>query len=263
FFKIALMCYLTKLGLLGSIHSYGLLESKFKFLPTLIYSFLGGLILSLVLIPSSIEITLSTNYYKINFQTLLLILIFIYNIIYFIISIYVQMKRYSQIAYKHMGYLLNLIIIILLVNTLMFLIYMVINLEIIRILYFIIYIGYLLLMTYTIIFKFDLFIVITNKIYNFIIFHRSGILLFAYDFQSKKEIDDSILKGSILIGINHILTNFRTQRDNLNLIKMKDRDIIFDYDIKHGYAVLLITDHKNKIIERAVKQFMDKFTFFI
>ncbi|MEJ2276564.1 MAG: hypothetical protein P8Y70_02275 [Candidatus Lokiarchaeota archaeon] len=105
-------------------------------------------------------------------------------------------------------------------------------------------------MTYTIIFKFDLFIVITNKIYNFIIFHRSGILLFAYDFQSKKEIDDSILKGSILIGINHILTNFRTQRDNLNLIKMKDRDIIFDYDIKHGYAVLLITDHKNKIIER-------------
>jgi hypothetical protein len=100
----------------------------------------------------------------------------------------------------------------------------------------------------------------TNKIYNFIIFHRSGILLFAYDFQSKKEIEDSVLKGSILIGINHILTNFGTQRDNLNLIKMKNRDIILDYDKEHAYAILLTIDHKNKIIDRALKLFMKKFT---
>jgi hypothetical protein len=115
-------------------------------------------------------------------------------------------------------------------------------------------------MIYVIIFQFNLFIVITNKIYNFIVFHRSGILLFAYDFQLKKEIDDSVLKGSILIGINHILTNFRNQRDNLNLIRMQNRDIIFDYDKNFGYAILLITDHKNKIIEKAVRLFMKKFS---
>ena len=78
-------------------------------------------------------------------------------------------------------------------------------------------------------------------------------------FETGKETDESLLKGSILIGINHILTNFTYKKDQLNLIKMKDRDIVFEYDTYYGYALLLITNQKNAIIENAVKHFMQSF----
>ena len=68
-----------------------------------------------------------------------------------------------------------------------------------------------------------------------------------------------MLKGSILIGINHILSNFIDKRDKLNLIKMKDRDIIFDYNDKFGFGLLIIAKNKNKIITKAVKLFMESF----
>jgi hypothetical protein len=105
-----------------------------------------------------------------------------------------------------------------------------------------------------------LFIEITNRIYDFIIFHRSGILLYSYNFETGKETDESLLKGSILIGINHILSNFINKKDQLGLIKMQNRDIIFEYDTNLGYALLLTTNHKNAYIDNAVNNFMNKFT---
>jgi hypothetical protein len=105
-----------------------------------------------------------------------------------------------------------------------------------------------------------MFIELTNKIYDFIIFHRSGILLYSYNFETGKETDESLLKGSILIGINHILSNFINKKDQLGLIKMQNRDIILEYDNKHGYALLLTTNHKNSFINKAVSKFMKKFT---
>ena len=40
---------------------------------------------------------------------------------------------------------------------------------------------------------------------------------------------------------------------------MKDRDLVFEYDTYYGYALLLITNQRNRIIERAVKDFMQSF----
>jgi hypothetical protein len=105
-----------------------------------------------------------------------------------------------------------------------------------------------------------LFIELTNKIYDFIIFHRSGILLYSYNFETGEATDESFLKGSILIGINHILSNFINKKDQLGLIRMKNRDIILEYDNTHGYALLLTTNHKNAYIDNAVNNFMRKFT---
>ncbi|MFX0029297.1 MAG: hypothetical protein ACFE8B_08815, partial [Candidatus Hermodarchaeota archaeon] len=106
----------------------------------------------------------------------------------------------------------------------------------------------------------SLFIELTNRIYDFIIFHKSGILLYSYNFETGQETDDSLLKGSILIGINHILANFIDRKDQLNVIKMRDRDIIFEYDNLNGYAILLTTNHKNTFIEKAVRNFMFQFS---
>jgi len=131
---------------------------------------------------------------------------------------------------------------------------------ILRYLYLIIYIIGSFIATYNIFKRPTLFIELTNKIFDFIIFHQSGILLYSYNFETGKETDESLLKGSILIGINHILSNFINKKDQLNLIKMKERDIVFEYDNTHGYAILLTTNHRNNFIENAVSSFMDKFT---
>ena len=91
---------------------------------------------------------------------------------------------------------------------------------------------------------------------NLVVFHKSGILLFSYDFQKNEEVDESLLKGTILIGINHILANFSSLENKLNVIKMKDRDILLEYNIDLGYAVLLLTEQKNEHVRRSLKRFI-------
>ena len=93
------------------------------------------------------------------------------------------------------------------------------------------------------------FLVITNKIFDFIIFHKSGILLYSFNFEKDQETDESLLKGSILIGINHILSSFIDKKDKLNVIKMKEKDLLLEYDNKFGYALLLVAKHKNMVID--------------
>jgi hypothetical protein len=104
-----------------------------------------------------------------------------------------------------------------------------------------------------------MFIELTNKIFEFIVFHKSGILLYSYNFETGKETEESILKGSILIGINHILSNLSTQRDKLRVIKMRNRDIVLEFDPNYGYAVLLITNNRNDLIVKSIQQFMNSF----
>jgi len=129
-----------------------------------------------------------------------------------------------------------------------------------KIIYFIIYFIGAIFASYTIYRRPSLFLELTNKIYDFIIFHKSGILLYSFNFETGKETDDSLLKGSILIGINHILSNFIDRKDQLNLIKMKDRDLIFEYDNSYDYAIILTTNHKHAFIEKALSNFMHQFS---
>ncbi|MFX1302906.1 MAG: hypothetical protein ACFE9X_06075 [Promethearchaeota archaeon] len=84
--------------------------------------------------------------------------------------------------------------------------------------------------------------------------------MYSYNFETGEDTDESLLKGSILIGINHILSNFIDKKDQLGLIKMHNRDIILEYDNNHGYALLLTANHKNTYIDKAVNNFMNKFT---
>jgi len=68
-------------------------------------------------------------------------------------------------------------------------------------------------------------------------------------------VEESSLKGSILIGINHILSNFSNLENQVSVIKMSDRGIIFNFNNELGYATLLIAKHKNSILEKAVNEF--------
>jgi len=163
--------------------------------------------------------------------------------------------RDKQIG-KNLGFLtLNFTLIIIFYS-----LHLIFQIILFEYLYLLIYLIGAFIASYNIYKKPALFIELTNRIYDFIIFHKSGILLYSYNFETGKETDESLLKGSILIGINHILSSLVDKKDQLNLIKMKDRDILFEYDTSNGYAILLTTNHKNTFIEKAVSSFMQKFS---
>lgn len=113
---------------------------------------------------------------------------------------------------------------------------------------------------YTIIKRPSLFVIFTNKLYNFIIFHKSGVLLYSYDFETNQELEESLLKGSILIGINHILSNFSNIQNQISSINLKNHGILFQFNNKLGYATLLIAKHKSNLLEQTLKSFNQKFS---
>ena len=258
--KNSMIFRIVTFGLTTSLCNFILLYSHLKFYFSFLYCFLSGFIISLLSLPGSIAINPVGNYYNYVFlNPVLLILIFIFD--FFIIGVlfFVILKNLSAIRNPLQGRMLFMMIIFFSMVFLTDLIYIATqNILMKDISYFLGIIGSLS-MSYTILKMPEFFVVLNNKIYDFIIFQKSGILLYSYNFETGKETDETLLKGSILIGINHILANFTYKKDQLNLIKMKDRDLVFEYDTYYGYALLLITDQKNVIIEKAVKQFMQKF----
>jgi len=172
---------------------------------------------------------------------------------------YNLLKYFSRIRDRKSQLILSILTIQFSLIMLIYSLYLIVQDRVFRELFLGFYLIGAIFASYAIIKKPSLFIELTNKIYDFIIFHKSGILLYSFNFDTGEETDESLLKGSILIGINHILANFINKKDQLNLIKMKNRDIILEYDNTLGYALLLTTNHKNAFIERAVKHFIEKF----
>ncbi|MFX1358209.1 MAG: hypothetical protein ACFFA8_13125 [Promethearchaeota archaeon] len=85
-------------------------------------------------------------------------------------------------------------------------------------------------------------------------------MLYSYNFQTNKEADDSLLKGSILIGISHILSKFSNIENQLNLIKLSERGVVFNFNNELGYAILVVAKHKNITLEKTVDKFMSRFS---
>ncbi|MEJ2251318.1 MAG: hypothetical protein P8Y70_02270 [Candidatus Lokiarchaeota archaeon] len=102
--------------------------------------------------------------------------------------------------------------------------------------------------------------ILTDKIYYINIYHKSGILLYSYKFeQVKKPEIASEIWGNILIGINHILSEFIDSKGQINLLKTKNAEIIVNYNNKYSFAVLAITNKKSLYLEKSIEKFEDKF----
>ncbi|MFO7795852.1 MAG: hypothetical protein ACQERB_10070 [Promethearchaeati archaeon] len=261
FWKISLLLRVFKLSLLSSTHVYILFKNRFAYLPFFIYGFLGGIIASFLILGTPFNISIyEGNYLFIINNSLFYNLILIFNILVIIIGILAQLKGSKNISFENIANLFIIILSLLLLNTFLYTLFLAFPSSYLRFLYSIVFLSFLGVAVFITIKEFELFVVVTNKIYNFVIFHRSGVLLFSYDFEENKEIEESLLKGTILIGINHILSSFINKKSKLNLIKMKERDIIFEYDNNYGYAILLIASHRSNIIDKAVHLFMKDFS---
>lgn len=259
---ISIITRIISIGIFASIHNIELnKDSKVRFLPVLVYIFLGGILLGLLLTPHSFTVVqLGIEYYYFFNNIGLLISIILFSLCIILFSWTIQIKRYDEFADKKLGKYYYIFFILFSLQIFLYDLFIITPVFYFRILhscFYLIGFGYFV---YVIINKPNLFAVFTNKIYDFIIFHKSGILLYSYNFQTREEVDESLLKGSILIGISHILANLSNLKTQVTHIKMEDRAVVFNFNTQLGYAVLLIAKHKNKILENSIQRFVNEFS---
>ncbi|MFX0041498.1 MAG: hypothetical protein ACFE8L_01180 [Candidatus Hodarchaeota archaeon] len=258
--NLSIILMIFKLSMMSTIHSYILLKKRTRIFMGFLYCLLGGIIISLLYLEKVFDIKESEYYSNYIFQNIsFFVCLIIFIILISILTIYIELRGYPNISDKKLAQFFNRLSVFFCINNVFYAIYLVFQHLLLRILFLSVYIIFSSYLLFTIIKKPDLFVVITNKIFDFIIFHRSGILLYSFDFETDKETEESVLKGSILIGISHILNNIIDKKDKLSVVKMKEKDIILEYDSNFGYALLLVAKHKNYVIEKSVQQFMLKF----
>ncbi len=259
--ELSILFWMLSTVMLSLLQKFVIKFEEKTILTSIFFFLMIGLIMGLTYISNSFTITLNENGYIFIFQNLVLLFFLIsYNITIIAILCYNLIKHYPQFRDKKSGKMLSILTFQFCITISIYSIYIVAPNIVFKYLYAVIYLIGSCFASYYTIRKPFLLIELTNRIYDFIIFHRSGILLYSYNFETGEETDESLLKGSILIGINHILSNFINKKEQLGLIKMQNRDIILEYDNNHGYAILLTTNHKNAYIDKAVSNFMIKFT---
>ncbi|GAI59878.1 unnamed protein product, partial [marine sediment metagenome] len=246
--NVSIFARIISNGIWSAIHSTELNKSgRVRFLPVMIYILIGGIILSLLFNPVSFLVTQTGFEYHYFFSNLpLLISIVAFNGFIVIISWILQLKEYKKINDRKLNVIYLFFVFLLSLKIIWYTLYILTLNSIFKILHQMFYIIFMGFVVFLVVKKPDLFGVFTNKIYDFVIFHKSGILLYSFNFEKQSEIDETLLKGSILIGINHILANLSNVENQITLIKMSDRAVVFNYNNQLGYAVLLIAKHKNK-----------------
>ncbi|MHA1478268.1 MAG: hypothetical protein ACTSPU_08725 [Promethearchaeota archaeon] len=252
----------VSIGMFASLHNIKLnKDSRVRFLSSMIYIFIGGIGLSLLLVPDSFTVIQRDFEYFYLFNNIgLLTSITLLNFCVVLFSWIIQIKGYHNFADKKLGKFYYIIMLLFSLHIFLYSLYLItleISFKLLHSIVYLISIGYFI---FVIIKKPNLFTVFTNKIYDLIIFHKSGILLYSFNFQTREEVDESLLKGSILIGISHILANLSNVEAQVTHIKMKDRTVVFNFNTQLGYAALLIAKHRNKILEKSIDNFMNEFS---
>ena len=249
-------------GVFLSVHNLELnKDSKVRFLPVLIYIFLGGISLSLLFVPNSFVVNeLAFEYLYLFNNTGILTSIIIFNFCIVLVSWIIQIKGYKNYAERKLGNIYYISIFLFSLFVLFYLLYLITPIIYFKLCHSLLYLLFVGFFIFIIIKKPSLFAVITNKIYDFIVFHKSGILLYSYNFQTREEVDENLLKGSILIGISHILSNLSNLEAQVTQIKMEERAVVFNFNTQLGYATLLIAKHKNKILEKSIDNFVKEFS---
>ena len=106
----------------------------------------------------------------------------------------------------------------------------------------------------------EMFFILPNRIYSVNIYHKSGIVLYSYSFDNTTDNKiESARWGTILIGLNHILSEFIDKTDKIDVIQTKKTDIVVRYENDYGYALVVITNQKNDIVEDLMLGFSNDF----
>ena len=274
--KLTIMVWLVTLIITSILFSSFKEYKKIKSFPFLFYTLLFGLLIGALLFPESIVLNLSIPLpssiifidpsiinYDFNYITATIIVIFqilvIFHFLYISIIINVQLKKKEDT----LPLLLNAIVfsIPIILNIVYILFHHTLFGDIfIRDLFIVIlwisYLGVCIM----VIKKPEIFYILPNRVYSINIFHKSGILLYSYEFQKEMySKTESTIWGSILIGLNHILSEFLDKKDKINVIQTKEADVVVKYEEDSGYALIVITNKKNSIVEDFMNKFSNEF----
>ncbi len=268
FWKLSIIFGIIELLLISLIYTFLKEYKKIPYFPFTFFTILFGILIGSLFSPNSIQIFIespnshpfflvgsSINYtFNIITGIIGIILQGSMMIYWFALSFITFSKPRSEEKVKNL--ISNTIFFSL--PILMYILYITLQLSIFRELHIILLwiniIGVCLLLVK----KPELFLELTKKIYYLNIYHKSGILLYSYKFKSTTNEIDSAIWGNILIGINHILSEFIDTKDQIEVLQTENSDIIVNYD-EFGFAVVLMTNHKNAILKNLMEKFTEDF----
>ncbi len=266
--KLSLVFGFISLMLISLLYAFLKEYKKIPYFPFLYFMILFGFVIGSFFTPNSIQISLNYSNsppfildiskinYTFNFTTGLIISIFQLSFVFYFLylSYIIYKKARNKVALK--GLLINSFIFIVPVS--MLILYILFQAWIFREFFiFSLWIN-LISVCLMVVMKPEVFSDLTNKIYYINIYHKSGILLFSYKFKTINNEVDSTIWGNILIGINHILSEFVYTKDQIEVLQTKNSDIIVYYD-RFGFAVVLITNRKNAILKKLMDNFSKEF----
>ena len=271
FWKLSIVSGVVSLIIASFVYSFFNEYKKIKPFPFLYYALLLGMLIGALLTPDSIELILNIPppssfsvidpaliNFHFNFITAAIIVIFQA----LITTYYLYIASIINIGSKKKEEALPIILntIIFTIPILMNIYYVLLQQTIFRELYIIL----IWITTFTVnimlIKKPEIFFILPNKIYSINIYHKSGILLYSINFDKKSDYkDESPIWGNILIGLNHILSEFVGKKNKIDVIQTKNKEIVVRYEIDYGFALVVITNKKNSIIEDLMQNFSIEF----
>lgn len=269
YFSEAVNVFLLKISILVSLISFGLISIGYNFLrefktvlifPMLWFTVIIGLLIGTFFSSDSIKISLLENsiiYYSFSYITKLIVLFYqVSMIVYFVYNaIIILKKEENKEISRHMTIFSILAILPISLHIFYFLSQVILFREL--------HIIFTWILTiygcYLFISKPEIFLVLTNKIYFLNIYHKSGVLLFSYQFKKLSNEMNSATWGNILIGLNHILSEFVDKSDRIDVLQTFNSEIVVNYNERYGFAVLVTTDKKNTVLEEIMGNFSKEF----
>ncbi len=271
FWKFSIFSWFISLVITSLLFSFFREYKKIKSFPFLYYTLLFGLLIGALLTPDSITLYLNPslsssinfidpsliNYYF-NFITGAITIFFQILIIIYYLYIALIINIRSRNKEDALALFMNSIIFSLPItlNVLYILFHYTPFRELFIIILWIANFG----MSLMFVKKPEIFFVLPNRIYSINIYHKSGILIYSYNFENQTEFKtESTIWGNILIGLNHILSEFLDKKDKINVIQTKEADVVVKYEEDSGYALIVITNRKNSIVEDLMNNFSNEF----
>ncbi len=272
FWKLSILSGVISLIISSFVYSFFNEYKKIKAFPFLYYALLFGMLIGALLTSDSIELILDIPppssfsvidpaliNFHFNFITgaIIILLQSLITIYYLYIASIINIR--SKKKEESLPLILNTIVFT--IPILMNIYYVILQQTIFRELYITLIWITNFAVNIMLIKKPEMFFVLPNRIYSINIYHKSGILLYSFNFDKKSDNkDESPIWGNILIGLNHILSEFIGKKDKIDVIQTKKTDIVVRYEIDYGYALVVITNKKNSIIEDLMLNFSIEFT---
>jgi len=267
--KLSIIFGFISLFITSLIYTFLKEFKRIPYFPFLIFTMLFGLLIGSFFSPNSVQILINSLNSPPFLNTDLSIINFTFNILtgliigifqissmgyYFLLSYVIYIRARNKELVK--GLIVNNFI--LFTPILMYILYVTFQLSIFRELHMLCLWINILLICYILVKKPEMFSELTNKLFYVNIYHKSGILLYSYKFSTSNNEIDSTIWGNILIGINHILSEFVDPKDQIEVLQTDNSDIIVNYD-QVGFAVVLITNHKNPLLKKLMETFTVEF----